>query len=339
MFFNGKILKLEYNRMRMYPLEGTVFQFSASSSVLGDRCRERRFLLLGVTMARDRSQVRSARQNDAKYRVDLSSERQVLDKFWHSRGIVDDADRHRLVDMSLEKMKENEGLAGQDAGRTEEFCQNLPGVASTWDAAGSASEEQVAWASRKILELYRFLGSRPDVDVVWMVQREPKLLQSSTEELTARLLELRIDAAAENVDVAKLAESQPSLLLEPNVVGNDEFSEEKRLAAWQHGLMSDGAKEWEKSYSEMVVYQKMHGDSHVGYRDGDPRRLYRWCKKQRNEYKAGTLEAAKAEKLEQIGFEFDEETAEWMRWYNELLHFNETYGHSNPVPLGAPKGN
>lgn len=316
-----------------------MYQFSAGSSAYGDCCRERRFLLLGAMMARDRQLVRSARQNDAKYRVDMSSERQVLDKFWHSRGIVDDADRQRLVDMSLDKMMENENLARQGAGRNEEFLQNLPGVASTWDAVGSASEEQVAWVSRKILEIYRFLGSRPDVDVVWMVQREPKLLQSSTEELTARLLELRIDAAAENIDVAKLAESQPSLLLEPNVVGNDEFSEEKRLAAWQHGLMSDGTKEWEKSYNDMVAYQQKHGDSHVGYRDGDPKRLFRWSKKQRNEYKAGTLEAAKVEKLEQIGFEFDEETAEWMRWYNELLHFNETYGHANPVPLGAPKGN
>lgn len=338
MFTNGTMLKLDCKRISRHPLEGYMGQHvgsRASSSVL---CRERHLSLLGAIMARDRQLVRSTRQNSANERLDLSSESQVLDKFWQSRGIVDDADRRRLVDLSLDKMKENEEMERQGAGRTEEFFQTLPGVSSTWDASGKASEEQVTFFSRKILELYRFLGSRPDVDVVWMVQREPKLLQSSTEELTARLLELRIDAAAQNIDIAKLAESQPSLLLEPNVAGNDEFSEEKKLAAWQHGLMSDGAREWNKSYDEMVAYEKKHGDSHVGYRDGDARRLYRWCKKQRNEYKAGILEAAKVEKLEQIGFEFDEETAEWMRWYNELLYFNETYGHSNPVPLGAPKG-
>ncbi len=37
--------------------------------------------------------------------------------------------------------------------------------------------------------------------------------------------------------------------------------------------------------------------------------------------------------LASLGFEFDDEAAEWRRWFNELRAFQGRSGHCNPVPL------
>ena len=37
--------------------------------------------------------------------------------------------------------------------------------------------------------------------------------------------------------------------------------------------------------------------------------------------------------LTSLGFEFDDEAAEWRRWYNELRAFEGRVGHCDPVPL------
>ena len=257
-------------------------------------------------------------------------EAEVLDAFWYSRGIVDDTMRDRVVSLSLEESLDRDlatavaGVDDTDAGVLSDSRTLFSiGVASTWAMEETQGEsgslpEEVLWASQRILDLYRFLGSREDVDVVWMVQREPQLLQTSVRALTARLLELRIDDAAQGVDVAKLAELQPSLLLDEGCVVNEGESTDKKLEAWKHGLLGgDGVNEWNKHVNELEEYRKRHGDAHVGFRDGDPQHLKRWCRKQRHEYSSGELSKEKKEKLLEIGFEFDEEEAEWMRWYRE----------------------
>jgi len=256
-------------------------------------------------------------------------EAEVLDSFWYSRGIVDDTMRDRVVSLSLEESVDRDlatavsGGEQTDAGVGKGSVSSV-GVSSTWamEAQGENGSlpEEVLWASQRILDLYRFLGSREDVDVVWMVQREPQLLQTSVRALTARLLELRIDDAAQGVDVAKLAESQPSLLLDEGCIVDEGESTDKKLEAWKHGLLGgDGVNEWNKHVSELEEYRKRHGDAHVGFRDGDPQHLKRWCRKQRQEYSRGELSEERKEKLLEIGFEFNDEEAEWMRWYREYL--------------------
>ena len=39
------------------------------------------------------------------------------------------------------------------------------------------------------------------------------------------------------------------------------------------------------------------------------------------------------QELDRLGFEFDEEAAEWRRWFNELAAFQRRAGHCSPAPL------
>lgn len=39
--------------------------------------------------------------------------------------------------------------------------------------------------------------------------------------------------------------------------------------------------------------------------------------------------------LQALGFEFDEERSEWLRWFNELRAFRDREGHTSPAPLAA----
>jgi hypothetical protein len=250
-------------------------------------------------------------------RVDV--EREVLDRFWYSRGIVDDSTRAQLVEMSLQGVTDREERVLESTG--DDYVP--PGVSSTWDIrrsveAGDVSlPEDVAFASQRIVDLHRFLGSREDIDVVFMVQREPELLRASGQKLVQRILELRIDEAAEGMDVIKLAESQPALLLDE--FENADSRKEKLREAWSHGLVSgDDDQQWQNRFEELQTYKTQHGDCHVGHRDGDPKALKRWCKKQRYDMKAGDLEEAKVGLLTGLGFEWDDEHAEWLRWFNEF---------------------
>ena len=246
-------------------------------------------------------------------------ERAVLDRFWYSRGIVDDTTRAKLVDMSFRGVEDREEQILADA--ADDYVP--PGVSSTWDIQRSVASgddvlpEDVAFAAQRIIDLHRFLGSREDIDVVFMVQREPELLRASGQRLTRRILELRIDEASEGMDVAKLAESQPALLVDE--FENADSRKEKLREAWSYGLVSgDDDRQWQSRFSELESYNSEHGDCHVGHREGDPKVLKRWCKKQRDERKEGTLDADKVGQLTALGFEWDDEMAEWLRWFNEF---------------------
>lgn len=295
-------------------------------------------------------QMKSRMQGDDALSMDVGSpsyskvvgEGRVLDRFWYSRGIVDDDIRKQLVNASLAEIVDSGVLTmavSSSSNNKKIDVDNhlddndgrgdyvLPGVSSTWDfqPASSSAEsnlpKDILEASQRMIDLYRFLGSREDVDVVWMVQREPSLLQMSPQKLARRLLELRVDDAAEGVDVAKLAEKQPSLLLdERKDDGGDERTNDALLEAWQYGLVSgDGSEQWTLHLRELQEYAAHHGDCHVGYRDGDSKTLKRWCKKQRDAYTRGDLPAEKQHMLTSLGFEFDDEHAEWLRWFREYV--------------------
>ena len=246
-------------------------------------------------------------------------ERDVLDRFWYSRGIVDDLTRGQLVGMSLRGIEDRGERILASTG--DDYVP--PGISSTWDIRRSLHEggidlpEDVAFASQRIIDLHRCLGSREDIDVVFMIQREPELLRASGEQLARRILALRIDEAAKGMDVAKLAESQPALLLDE--FENADVRKEKLREAWNYGLVSgDDDRQWHMRFGELQAYKAEQGDCHVGHRDGDPKPLKRWCKKQRDERKEGVIDNEKVEMLTTLGFEWDDEQAEWLRWYNEF---------------------
>ncbi|EFN53095.1 hypothetical protein CHLNCDRAFT_137419 [Chlorella variabilis] len=256
---------------------------------------------------------------------------QLLDQFWMARGVVDEQQRRQLV-----------AAAGSlQVGESEEQYEQLqlPSLSAAWfleEQQGSSPE--VAAVSRRILALQQLLGGGGEggVDVVWMVVREPRLLSADFRSIMQRMFDMKVAEGSEGLDVLQLVAQQPALLLQEGAgVSADETAAE-RLQAWQHGLVSDNSAEWARRYSQLQQYAERYGDAHVGYRDGDDAELTRWAAKQRSEHRSGQLQAAKQEQLQAAGFEFDGETAEWLRWFNEVQAFNVRHGHCQPYPLAHP---
>ena len=232
--------------------------------------------------------------------------------------------------------------AGHDA---DSSSSSLPGVSSTWFLTSTTNKTTIASealpavvsTSKRLLALESLLGGNGELDVAWMVEREPALLTADPRAVATRLLELRIATEETADDVIQLIESQPALLLGTGGISREEGAEDKALA-WRYGLVSDDAGEWQRHYCELLEYKTKHGDVHVGYRDGDDGELARWAAKQRAAAaasEAGRLSEDQRAALKGIGFEFKAETAEWMRWYNELKGFEEIHGHCSPVPLAS----
>lgn len=82
----------------------------------------------------------------------------------------------------------------------------LPSVPATWNRPDSAP--LVREVSRRLVALRVLLGGREDVDVVWMVTREPGLLAADFDQLTSRLLDMRLAAASAGLDVAKVRDRE-----------------------------------------------------------------------------------------------------------------------------------
>ncbi|GLI69488.1 hypothetical protein VaNZ11_014121 [Volvox africanus] len=147
--------------------------------------------------------------------------RQLLDSFWEARGVLDPVHRKRLVDAAEALDAEvvhplNSAPLSADS--------PLPGLPASWQLEESIPE--VLAASRRLLALQQMLGGglAPDssssmsrsigaIDVVWMVVREPGLLSADLTQLTGRLLEMKLATYGMDVDVLKVIEAQPALLL------------------------------------------------------------------------------------------------------------------------------
>lgn len=236
---------------------------------------------------------------------------ETLDRFWVARGVNDAGQRSRLVAAGLEAQ-----AAAPVTSTAPEGPVSLPGASSAWllDDGGAVAAD-VARVSRGLLDLQRLLGERDDVDLVEMVQREPGLLGARPEAITERLVRLATADGAAGRDVGKLVEAQPWLLLEDGG--------------------GDPDMEWTRRLAELETYAAVHGDAHVGFRDGDDAALARWAAKQREEAAGGRLADDQRWCLEGVGFEFKHEQAEWKRWYNELTAFQAVAGHCNPTPLAS----
>lgn len=105
------------------------------------------------------------------------------------------------------------------------------------------------------------------------------------------------------------------------------------MAAWQHGVASDAVDDWDRNLTLLHEYTLQHGDAHVGARDGDDPGLTRWAAKQRADHAAGMLAEGRTRALEQAGFDFDAERAEWQRWMNELRR--QQGGEAPPLASGT----
>ncbi|PNW71343.1 hypothetical protein CHLRE_16g650350v5 [Chlamydomonas reinhardtii] len=408
----------------------------------------------------------------------LSATRQLLDSFWEARGVLDPVQRKLLVDAAESLDAEVAGAVPLSSAPLTPDVP-LPGVPAAWQIHESAPE--VLAASKRLLALQQMLGggagggdgevlaraSRP-IDVVWMVVREPQLLSADLAAVTGRLLDMKLATLGAGVDVLRLVEGQPGLLLSdrwrldlealqaaqdaaaaeaaagprsamaayapafgsganptssaaaslfslslseaaersappPPVYGEDAagtaFSDaaaatasgytlpppptdaavlrnwgsrssaastsgstpdsasaaeqaavarssaangggatavspvEQLVSAWRFGISSDDDTEWAERLQQLSAYASAHGDTSVGFRDGDDRELARWATKQRSDWRRGQLAEERHTALAALGFEFDADEAEWVRWFNQLTAFRREAGHASPMPL------
>ncbi|GAX77039.1 hypothetical protein CEUSTIGMA_g4486.t1 [Chlamydomonas eustigma] len=112
-------------------------------------------------------------------------------------------------------------------------------------------------------------------------------------------------------------------------------STSQMAAAWEFGLLGDGDEEWTERYEQLMLYKAVHGDPHCGFREGDDADLVRWTKKQRSDLKRGHLSETRYQLLINAGFEFEEDEAEFQRWFSQLRAFKLENGHCNPTPLST----
>lgn len=253
-----------------------------------------------------------------------------MDSFWRARGVWDEQQRNRLI-----------GCLDRSASSAQpqlDQAAPLPGVGAASRLEDPQGLAEVQHVSKQLLQLHQALGSRGDIDVVSMVMREPRLVWVSSSELLQRLIQMKIAARDQDVDVGKVAEAQPSLLLADHQSSDEDDelqSGADQLEAWRHGLASDGSAEWAARLAQLQQYVQQHGDAHAGLRTGDDVELGRWAAAQRAAYADGRLAADRVSVLTALGFEFEEEAAEWRRWYNELRNFQAAEGHCGVSPLAS----
>ncbi|KAK9812685.1 hypothetical protein WJX72_001950 [[Myrmecia] bisecta] len=252
---------------------------------------------------------------------------ELLDRFWQARGVYDTEQRRRLVE------------AADDTSVGEwqwDGSGPLPGAGAAWFLdEDESTAPQVALVSQQLTQLQRLLGGQADIDVVNMLVREPRLISADLGRITRRLVDMKMASLGQSVDVVKVVEAQPSLLLQAEPERDDQETAADRVEAWKYGLVSDNASQWQQRYTDLVAYHHQHGDAHVGYRDDDDAELARWANKQRAAYKEGSLSMERQEQLARLDFQFDSEAAEWWRWFKQLQSFRQQHGHCDVTPLAA----
>jgi hypothetical protein len=86
------------------------------------------------------------------------------------------------------------------------------------------------------------------------------------------------------------------------------------------------AQLWEQRFGDLIAFHHRHGRANVTCSDPD-RVLYGWILEQRRLHKAGRLDAARRQRLEQLGFSWDPVGEGWARRFAELAAYKQQHGH------------
>lgn len=103
-----------------------------------------------------------------------------------------------------------------------------------------------------------------------------------------------------------------------------------------------GKDKWERKFDELKAYRDTWGVTHVPYKWGANQSLGAWVRTQKtqkqllDEGKESTLTPSRVQKLEELGFNFTEESEKSNDFkFNELKSFHDFFGHCN-VPEDHP---
>jgi hypothetical protein len=95
---------------------------------------------------------------------------------------------------------------------------------------------------------------------------------------------------------------------------------------------------WESNFEKLKNYKEIHGDCNVPQLFLHDESLGRWVRRQRYELKNVTedynsdVAFYRRQKLQQLGFTFDQIQDSWMKYYQELKEFKNIYGHTMVSP-------
>lgn len=248
----------------------------------------------------------------------------MLERFWKSRGATDPKRRHQLVQWWVERDRNG---TNRDASKRGTNTHVLNGMKTH---PNFVSREDAVQVSERLLHLHALLGES-QTDVVWMVVREPLLLSLESKRIARRLVSM---SSVCGKDTLPLVEKHPALLLEEGL-GKEEADPHALLDAWKQGVASVSDEEWEAKFEELVQYKTKHGDCSVGCREGDDRALLKWTRKQRKDKEGGTLDGRRQDRLEGLGFLWDEESSDWEGWYTHLLRYYHENGDVDVKPYGS----
>jgi len=91
-------------------------------------------------------------------------------------------------------------------------------------------------------------------------------------------------------------------------------------------------KSWEQHYQALKAFKKRYDHANVPDDWPENRRLAKWVKAQRGDYKKELLSAEKVKKLEAIGFTWvlqEQLVLPWIHYYRKLQEFKQVHGHCN----------
>ncbi|WP_042373266.1 DEAD/DEAH box helicase [Streptacidiphilus neutrinimicus] len=155
---------------------------------------------------------------------------------------------------------------------------------------------------------------------VWQVLRA---LAAHDERVTARITELRTNrygATEQQTHTAEpgLKDAENTEALEDGLPVEDvewlrietTAYEDQILRTLKLRTLSPRTAEWEKWYVQAEAFYTQHG--HLDVREGD---LVDWLSRQREQYAAGRLDAARISELDRIGMIWDKHLHAWVRGY------------------------
>ena len=125
----------------------------------------------------------------------------------------------------------------------------------------------------------------------------------------------------------------------------DTLSEKRRQRleragfVWKEAIAGNIQATWEAMYARLVVFRETQGHFRVYIRSD--KQLAIWVSNQRQEQRTGKLSPDRLDRLEAIGFPWQEQVQReredhWGEMYGQLLTFRQTYGHCRVTPKTAP---
>ena len=254
----------------------------------------------------------------------------TLERFWKARGATDAKLRQQLVEWWMERDARRRD-ATKEKTKTSEHRHDVDVLRGARIHPQFLSPEDAVHVSERLLRLHALLGGRNQTDVVWMVVREPRLLALESKRIVRRLVSMSTVCGK---DVLPLVEKHPELLLEVELEP-DSADPQALLDAWRQGVASVSDADWDDKFQQLVQYKARHGDCSVGCREGDDRTLLKWTRKQRKDRRSGWIDQDRKERLESLGFLWDEESSDWEGWYNQLLRYHLENGDVDVKPYGS----